>query len=59
MGKLLLLLLYAWVQVQANLFPHYFLHRNNIRIMATVGSLLGYREKHRLYSAAAWIWTKI
>jgi hypothetical protein len=48
METVLLLLLHAWVQVQANLFPHCFLHRNSTGIVEKVGSLLEYRVKHYL-----------
>jgi hypothetical protein len=48
MEKVLLLLLHAWIQVQANSFPHYFLHRNSTGIVPEVDSLLGYRGKHYL-----------
>lgn len=37
LGKLIILLLPAWVWVQAKLFPHYFLYQESIRIMTTMG----------------------
>jgi hypothetical protein len=36
-GKLIILLLYAWVQVQANSFPHHFLCEKGFGILTTTG----------------------
>jgi hypothetical protein len=47
-GKFLILLLHAWVRVQADLFPHYFTCEEGFGIETAVASLLGYREKSRL-----------
>jgi hypothetical protein len=36
-GELIIFLLYAWVQVQANSFPHHFLYEEGFGFLTTTG----------------------
>jgi hypothetical protein len=52
-GKKFILLQHARVQAQSNLSPHYFLHNKGIRIVTTMGLLLGCEGKPRISSTVA------
>jgi hypothetical protein len=48
---LLLLQIYTWVEVQASIFPRYFLCKEGIRTVIKMGLLLAYGRKSKLLSA--------
>jgi hypothetical protein len=52
-GKLLILLLLAWVRRKANLSLHYFPRKKGIGIVTTMGSLQGCGRKPELSSTVA------